>query len=197
MLSRTKKKKAIGQRKRGIISDIDFDEPMEVSTEALQSIAALAFQQLELEQRIKKGNTLLKELNQQRMKIAEIDLPEAMAAIHIAEFALETGQGIKVTEKLYASIPKKNKPEAIKWLIKHKQSALVSTNIVLMFDKGEQAKVNMMLKRLEKYNPVVDESVNTGSVKSMIKEMTRNTDTPIDVPLELFGAFWKKTAEIK
>jgi hypothetical protein len=84
----------------------------------------------------------------------------------------------------------------VAWLLDHEQSALVKEDVTIPFDKGDHDSMVALVNNLRDggYSVEVSETINTGSVKSMIKEMLENGT---DVPLDLFGAYFHTKAEIK
>lgn len=175
---------------------INFDEEeVQVSNDQLKELTQLAKQQLAGEKEVASYEELLKKAKQDLYNIQEKALPDLMQAIGMESFALSNGAKITVKEVLYASIAKKNKPKAIRWLVAHDQGSLVKTDIILPFDKGDSEKVTEALDFLHDggYLTTVDENVNTASVKAVIKELLAEG---VDVPLELFGAYYARSAKI-
>lgn len=163
----------------------------------LEEISKLALLQNAQQQEVALLETKLQEAQKRLRRTQEQDLPEAMKAAGLEMFKTFDGLEVSIDEKLYASIPKKHKSEAIRWLMDHDLSSLVKEDVNIPFDKGDHTAVQELVNLLEMtgYDTFsVEESVNTGSVKATIKELL---DTGVDVPLELFGAYFHRKAVIK
>jgi len=129
--------------------------------------------------------------------LVEEDLPAALDEAGIPEFKTADGAHVKVEQKLYMSVPKKNKPALALWLLGHGHGALVQSDVVVKFKKGEADKVNEAVDLLATHGfPVVhiDESMHTGQLKALVRELL---DEGEDVPMELFGAYVKRVAVVK
>ena len=165
------------------------------SNEALKEISDLAGLQLRQQAEVDKLTEQLKTATDKLRKTQEKDLPETMKAAGMEKFTTTESVSIEISETLYASISKKNKPAAIKWLMKNGQSSLVKEDVIVLFDKGDHKKAEKLFMQLKKKNyPVVtNENINTGSVKSVIKEFLEQGE---EVPLEIFGAYFHRKAVI-
>jgi len=176
---------------------IDFEEGVEGPTnEQIGEISSLAElqrkQEADVEDLEKRLKTALAALRQTQ----EQDLPAAMLAAGMEQFKTTGGVSIGIKETLYASIPKAKRPAAVAWLLEHNQESLVKEDVVIPFDKGDHQKVGELVSLLEQagYDQFsVNEAINTGSVKAMIREMLENGD---DVPLDTFGAYFHRKAVI-
>jgi len=178
-------------------SSINFEEDITGPTnEQLTEISKLASIQQRQEADVEKLEGLLKTAKKALRKTSEDDLPGAMQAAGMEEFKTITGLTVKVKETLYASIPKARKPSAIAWLLDHAQSALIKEDVIIPFDKGDHDRMSALTASLEEggYTVVINETINTGSIKAMIKEMLENGQ---DVPLDTFGAYFHTRSEIK
>ena len=174
----------------------NFEEDVQEATnEQLTEISSLAKLQLKQQKAADEITEKLKEANKVLRKTQEQDLPEAMLNAGLEKFTTTNGLNISVSETLYASISKKNKPKAIAWLMDNGQSSLVKEDVNIPFDKGDHERVMRLVEDLQDHYPVaVNETVNTASVKAMIKELLADSK---EVPLELFGAYFARKSVIK
>lgn len=85
----------------------------ETQTVDLSAITALAEKQVSLEGEVDRLESLLKEKKAELNKIALDELPAAMQAAGMANFALLTGQKVSVKEEMTISVPKKRKDEIL------------------------------------------------------------------------------------
>jgi len=184
------------------MATIDFEHDAALtapSNEQLKTISALAARQMKLERELAEINQKAKDVQKQLRQVSEIDLPEAMGEAGIEAFTTSDGANIAVRETLYASFPKAaaKKREAIQWLIDNDLATIVKEDVHVPFDKGEVEKVGRLVELLEQsgfdeYRVV--ETVNTGTIKAVIKELLQEGK---DVPLQLLGAYFVRKAEVK
>jgi len=198
MKKKATSKKQLTKRKaapKPTAMDFEDDSEVIVTNEQLSEISQLAERQVYLEDVIARISDKLAKATKALNDISQKALPEALEAIGLKEITLQTGETIKVGEKLYASISQKNKPEAIKWLVQHKQQSLVKATVFLPFDKGDvkEARAAMALLRKGGYKPAMDNNVNTTQVKAVIQEMLQQG---VNVPLELFGAHFARQSVV-
>jgi len=158
-----------------------------------QLVAAIRYQRKTVEQ-------LEDELKQAKMHLRlleEEDLPAVMDEASLSEFKTADGTPVKVAQKLYMSVPKKNKPAVADWLMGHGHSALVQSDVVVKFKKDEADKVHAAVDLLAAHGYPgvhIEESMHTGQLKALVRELL---DSGEDVPMELFGAYVKRVAEVK
>lgn len=171
-----------------------FEDEVTVSNDELQQVTTLALLQRSQEQHVTKLEGDLKDAKRKLRKTCEDLLPTLLDEIGLLSISLTDGSVIKIDETLYATIAKKNKAEAAEWLEENGQGSLVQTDVTLTFATGEQEKLHRLVDLLDStefsgYSSA--NSMNTGSVKAVIKELLAQG---VDVPLSLFGAhFVKKT----
>lgn len=177
---------------------IDFEDDIRTPTDSeLKTIAALAKEQVGIASLIVVAQATLKELTEKHNKISESDLPQAMEAAGMEAFTLKSGEKIKVNEKLYASLPKNpsKHAEALRWMTGNGLESLIKNDVTVLFDKGDHERTAKLMGWLNEhaYASSKKQSVNTGSMKSAIKEKLANGDA---VPLETLGAYFRKFAEV-
>lgn len=175
--------------------NFEADTPLP-SVDMLKGISELAEMQLIREVEVERATLRLKEARQALFKIQEIELPDLMLQAGMEKFTLSNGKTVEVKETLYASIAKKNKAAALKWLETNGHGSLISENLSVPFEKGMHAQLTELIDLLEHNGyPAfsVGETVNTGSIKALIKELLADG---IDVPLDLFGAHFARASKI-
>lgn len=178
---------------------IELEDDTMPTDEQIKVISDLCKQQLRAQKEVEEKEKELKEAQRKLRRIQEQELPDAMLAAGSGITMFETADGFNVSikEDLKASIPKKNKPEAIAWLIEHGLESIVKENVEIPFDKGEVEKVDRLLEVLERngFNEFsVKPTVNTATVKAALKELI---EQGVDVPESTFGLYFYKQAIIK
>jgi hypothetical protein len=176
--------------------DYEGDSPA-ISQDDLSNITKLASDVVVNEKEVAKIEESLKQAKAKLRQVQERDLPEAMLACNMETFVTTDGLKVSVKETLYATVAAKNKPAAAKWLIENELGALVKEDVVVSFDGGKHEGVKELLSLLENAgvtNFTTAESMNTASIKSAIKELLGEG---VEVPLELFGAYFARKAVVK
>lgn len=164
--------------------------------ENLSALAELAKTQKRLERNVELAQDNLKKAQQELRRVQEKEIPDLMMECGVETFVTTDGLKISVKENLYASIAKSRKIEAAQWLIQNGQGSLVQEDVVVHFDSGEQERVSRLQETLESAgfsDWSTMEAMNTARVKSAIKEMLSDG---VDVPLDLFGAYFLRSAKI-
>lgn len=153
----------------------------------LEEVVALSQQQVRLEELIGESETALKDLREQLRRVAEEDLPSALAELGLKTITLDSGEKIDIREDFVVGIAEVNKPEAFNWLESKGFGALVKTEVKVQFGKGELAKAQALLVTLgkKKLNVGLTRNVHWQTLKAFVVEQTRAARK---IPLELFGA---------
>lgn len=174
-----------------------FEDDAIASDEELSKVASLARTQRDQEQRVATIEAQLKVAKNNLRKTCEDLLPTLLTELGLASITLADGSQVVIDETLYASIAKKNKIKAAQWMADHGQGSLVRNDVNLTLGTGEQEKLirlTAMLDSTEFSEYSLTSSMNTGSVKAVIKELL---EQGVDVPLELFGAHYVRKSIIK
>lgn len=140
----------------------------------------------ELQERLRRLNATIREL-------AEFKIPEFMALAGIASVKLEDGSMVEVKENMTASVAGKTLPKVLEWLRANNHDGLIKTGVAVEFAKGKADQAEELGKILAEmgYKPELSENVNTGSFKSLVKELI---EEGVPVPLEDLGIYVVKKA---
>lgn len=120
-------------------------KPSEVSIEA---VSALVQEQLVLEDRIAKGEQLLKELKADLEEIQDRKLPDAMLGAGISRFDTDNGDVVKIDKAYYVSVTKAHEGEFHEWLEAEGHEAMLDASIVMKLGKGQYAEAKEFLETL-------------------------------------------------
>jgi hypothetical protein len=115
-----------------------------------------------------------------------------MAEVGMSTFTLLDGRGVTIKEDISASLAGDKKDGAIAWLKEHGYSDLVSVDVEVGFGAGDEEKARALAQELigKGIIPKLAQSVNTGTLKSLIRELL---EQGAEVPLETLGAYrWRK-----
>lgn len=174
-----------------------FEDNAIANDEDLKKVATLARTQRNQEQEVATLEAQLKESKKNLRKTCEDMLPTLLNELGLSAITLSDGTVVTIDEKLYATIAQKNKAKAAQWMVDHGQGSLVRNDVTLTLGTGEQEKLSRLQSLLDstefsEYS--LTSSMNTGSVKAVIKELQ---EQGVDVPLQLFGAHYLRKSIIK
>jgi len=161
----------------------------------LQELAEIAELQLAAEDALEDAERLVERRKKELAAIAEKQLPELMDELKISEFKLSSGRKIKVSEKIRASIAKKNKPLAFEWVRKQGSGKMIKRVVSLPFSTGEDEKADKLIKKLTKqgYEPGDKQDIHNATLVAFVR---RRLEAGEELPLDLFGVFRQRVAEI-
>ncbi len=176
--------------------DYEDDVVKDASVEQLGQLGALVTEVGVKEAAIAEAAQRLKDLEREWRVLVEQDIPSIMDEIGMAKITMADGSNVAVDDFLYASIPKKNKRAVADWLAANNLESLVSRDVVTHFERGEEELIQQTVDLIREHGfaCTTTESMNTGSVKSAIRELL---DNGVDVPMKLFGAYMLRKAVIK
>lgn len=196
--------------------DIDFaaDKDAPVSAETLSQIFDLVETMQILEDRIKKGVALMKELVEAHAKIERLDLPELMESAHLKELPIPKGGTLKVTPIIKASLPSKGaidkargeKQEELQerldaglaWLRANKAEGLIKEIFTADLGKDKSKVAAAMAKIAQANNVACDtaESVHAGTLSAYVKEQIQMEKGGKVIPMDIFAVFTGSQAKI-
>jgi hypothetical protein len=178
--------------------DFEDDTDSVLPTDAdLKSISAMVSRLGAMKEAISKAELKLKLWKEQYVRLAQVDLPEAMRIAGIAQMSTDDGFKVEVKDEIYASISEKNKVEAHAWLVEHDFGDIIKTDVTVKFGRGEHEKVELLLEELQTegyQNFNLKEAVHPQTLKAFLREQLAAGK---DVPLELFGVMQVKEVVFK
>lgn len=129
---------------------------------------------------------------------AEHELPGLMETAGMTKFALEEGTEIVVNEVLRGSIPKSRAEEAFTWLEEHNSGALIKREVVIEFDRDEEAWAKKFLADLAKRKkPVRSQVKKAVHPQTLLAYLREQLGEGVSIPLELFGVFRQRIAKVE
>lgn len=175
-----------------------------IPQEQLSQVSLLARLLVQQELSVEAAENALKTAKARLQKLAEVDLPEAMAEIGLTELSLRLSDDpneptfyISVRDEVYCSITEENKPQAFAWLIKNGAGALIKTQVVAEFGRGDLERAQALVDTLRKKKDIgvaLKESVHPGTLKAYVKEQL---EAKKKVPMDLLGARAFSRANVK
>lgn len=157
-----------------------------ITDKEVSTIAALAEQQLGLEQDIVAIEELLKKNKEKLRILSQESLPNAMLEAGMQSFTLSNGAKIVMKTNYFASISKDHEDAAFAWLREHGFGSLVKNQVIAEFGKGEDDKANewVDIMREKGVYPNHKQSVHAQTLKAFVKEQLTAGH---EVPSELFS----------
>jgi hypothetical protein len=120
----------------------DFEETLASSVEkvdqqGLTSVAALARQIRDKEERIQSLEEKLKDEKKALLKLTDEEMPAMLAEIGISSFSLDDGSTVEVKQTYGASILMDNRPAAYEWLRDNGYDDVIKNTVLCQFGRGE------------------------------------------------------------
>ena len=179
----------------------DFEETLATSVEKLDqqgltSVAALARQIRDKEDRIKSLEDDLKAEKKALLKLTDEDMPAMLAEIGISSFSLDDGSQVEVKQTYGASILVNNRPQAYEWLRDHGYDDIIKNTVLCQFGRGEDdlASSFAAFAKQQGYVPEQKTEIHPQTLRAFVKERVEEGE---DFPMELFGAWVGQRAVIK
>jgi 16S rRNA C1402 N4-methylase RsmH len=179
----------------------DFEETRASSVEkvdqqGLTSVAALARQIRDKEERIQGLEETLKEEKKTLLKLTDEEMPAMLAEIGISSFSLDDGSTVEVKQTYGASILVDNRPAAYEWLREHGYDDVIKNTVLCQFGRGEDdlASSFAAFAQQQGYVPQQKTEIHPQTLRAFIKERVEEGGA---FPMELFGAWVGQRAVIK
>ncbi len=177
--------------KRKTADDIDLEADaltVVAPDQQLKEVARLAELQSQLTGEVLGLEDTLKERKEALRLVSEQQLPEAMDACNMKEFALKNGLKVTVESIIAGSIPKANETEALAWLRANKHDGLIKKAISVALARGQDALGDKVVAQLKKLgvDVVSKDSVHPQTLGAWAREMLRGGKA---FPAELLGIY--------
>jgi hypothetical protein len=179
----------------------DFEETRASSVEkvdqqGLTSVAALARQIRDKEERIQGLEETLKDEKKALLKLTDEEMPAMLAEIGISSFSLDDGSTVEVKQTYGASILVDNRPAAYEWLREHGYDDVIKNTVLCQFGRGEDdlASSFAAFAQQQGYVPEQKTEIHPQTLRAFVKERVEEGDA---FPMELFGAWVGQRAVIK
>jgi len=179
----------------------DFEETLASSVEKLDqqgltSVAALARQIRDKEDRIASLEEDLKAEKKALLKLTDEDMPAMLAEIGISSFSLDDGSQVEVKQTYGASILVNNRPQAYEWLRENGYDDIIKNSVICQFGRGEddQASAFAAFAQQQGYVPEQKTEIHPQTLRAFVKERVEEGD---EFPMELFGAWVGQRAVIR
>lgn len=157
--------------------DAAASEPSKTSVEA---VSQLVQEQMTLEDRIAKGEQLLKDLKAELEEIQDRKLPDAMLDAGISRFDSDEGHSVKIEKAYYASVTKAQQGDFYQWLEDEGHEAMIDASIVFKMGKGQYVQAKEFLETLMTgplgnqlpVEPTVDGTIHWATLRAFAREQT-------------------------
>ena len=179
----------------------DFEETQASSVEkvdqqGLTSVAELARQIRDKEERIQDLEEKLKDEKKTLLKLTDEEMPAMLAEIGISSFSLDDGSTVEVKQTYGASILTDNRSAAYEWLRDNGYDDIIKNTVRCQFGRGEddQASAFAAFAQQQGYVPEQKTEIHPQTLRAFVKERVEEGDA---FPMELFGAWVGQRAVIK
>lgn len=177
-------------------------------TVSTKAIGDLAVRQLQLQNRLKEHEAIMKTISEELKKISEYDLPNAMSEAGMSEFKLLDGSKITVKRVYAASVKVADRHDAFAWMRERGHDSLIKTEVNVPLGKGAHETAELIMAKLREEFPdcqaQLDESVHWQTLRAFVKEQVEAEEAAVQqgetvddpLPRELLGVYIIDKAEI-
>ncbi len=163
----------------------------------LERLVSLSNSMTQKERRVEELEEELRTAKQELRDIQEEQIPDVMMELGVSDVTLTDGRKLTIKEDIHAKIADKNRQEAHAWMVEHGYGDIIKNQVVVNVETGNQESLNSLLGILNN-NAYEDYSLKNNihfqTLKKFVKE---NIEAGVDIPLNLFGVFMSKKAQIK
>lgn len=146
----------------------------------IETVGKLVSEQIALEDRIKKGEDLLKTLKGEYAILSEKTLPDAMLEAEVSRFDTVDGDVVKLDKAYYASVKKEDEPAFHKWLEEQEHDAMLDVTVVFKMGKGQYGEAKEFLELLNTgpisnqlpVKPEVTATIHWATLRAFAREQT-------------------------
>jgi len=158
----------------------------DLATDTLTTIRILATRLDETQRDIDVLEHHLKEAKEKKRQLAEVELPEIMNTIGMADFTMTDGKKVKLTTFYDAKI--KNQREAFAYLESVGDESIIKDTVTLNFERGDHATADAIVEDLadKGVNLKRKEDVHPSTLKAYVKE---KIESGANIPMEAFGVY--------
>ena len=148
-------------------------------------------EEAELELQAAKLKEVIKELRERQ-------LPALLAEMRLTDTTTESGLRVRVKNIVRASLPKDpvKRAAAFKWLIDNGHENLIKEQFVAQFGRGEYERAKEFATKVGELGVDLEQKTDIHH-KTLTAFLQEQLADGVDVPLEIFGAYQAKVAEVE
>jgi hypothetical protein len=184
------------------MSEYDYSEYAEApANDAFAELAGLVSDLSVAELRVAELEKDLKAAKKAVVDVEEGSLPEKMVELGLKEVTLRNGLTIKINQKLYVSLPKKDPDRyerGILWFANHGYEKIVKNKLVAEFGKGRAEEAEKVAEELREKNFSVAnvQEIHPSTLKAFFKRWLEdgNEDPEVD---EIFAIHQVDVAKVR
>lgn len=138
----------------------------------------------------------LKRVKETERYYAEEAIPSAMDEVGMAELTLADGTAVSVQEFTRASIPKKYKDDAHRWLEENGFGDLIKTRLQASAGRGELERMRQLAEYISEQSdlvPSIEEAVHPQTLGAFVREQRANGT---ELPHDLLGIYEGRTTKL-
>ena len=163
----------------------------------LERLVTLSNSMTEKERKVEELEEELRRAKQDLRDVQEEQIPDIMMELGVTDVTLSDGRKLTIKEDLHCKIADKNRKEAHDWMIENGFGDIIKNQVVVNVETGNQEALNSLLgilsnNQYEDYS--LKNNIHFQTLKKFVKE---NIEAGVDIPLNLFGVFMSKKAQIK
>jgi hypothetical protein len=166
-------------------------------SDALAAISGLVDELVELKAKKLKLETKLEEQNERMKQLEEVEIPDLMDSVSMAQLKTSKGHTVSVEVKIRASLPEATRPMAFAWIEGTGNGGIIKREIAVAFSRDqEDAAAELKDELVEKgyENVKTDRWVEPATLTKFVSDRLKNGE---EVPKDIVTVFEQKKVKIK
>lgn len=209
----TKKEEAPAKPSASALSLLDLENDKKSATpEDLKAISTMADRSAELQLQIDEEGEYLKSLIEEKTRLDNVSIPEAMMSCGLESFKTSNGASVEIKPFIQVNLPaagaiekatgdekealKIRLAEGLKWIEDHDGSGIIKSNIIINFDRGQHDHKSKFLATLQAkgYAAISEDTVHPQTLGAFMKEKMAKGES---IPAETFKLYSGTKAVVK
>jgi len=194
------------------VIDISEDVANTATAPDLENISKMAERTVELSLLIEEGAAYMKTLADEKYRLENVSIPEAMQSCCMKEFKTTNGAAVKVVDFIRVNMPaagaidkaigdaktelESRLADGLKFISDNGGDSIIKSLVMVHFEKGEAPKKNEFFESIKAkgYAAISAETVHPQTLKSWL---TQKISNGVSVPSETFNLYSGTKAEVK
>ena len=171
-----------------ILDKMESDTQSDIKTDDLTNISELSRKLTAMDEEIERIEEELKLRKENRRKLSEDTLPNALLEKGLSEIKLTDGTTLSVTNYYSAKITDETREQAFKWLESNNLGDIIKNTVSASFGRKENDAAQELMAQLaeEGHDLVQKKWVEPMTLKATVKEQV---EKGIALPLETFNVY--------
>lgn len=174
----------------------EYAETQPDTHEAFKRLNELVAEKAAADAEVAEAEAALKQAQARQRAVSEVALPELMDELGLTTFETKSGLKVNVAEKIRVSVPAARRDAAYDWLEQHGHSGLIKRQVSVAFNKDQEEDAQKLLSEIQPRFPDCksERQVHPSTMRSFVISSINEGE---EIPLDLFGVYRQRIAEVK